>query len=103
MDVFGGIEAGGTKFVCGMGTSPSDLETTQFPTTSPHATVDAAVAWFQERATGRLRAIGIASFGPVDLNRHSPTFGYITSTPKLTWQNFNIAGAIRDALRVPVD
>lgn len=103
MDVFGGLEAGGTKFVCGIGTSPGDHETTQFPTTSPQATVDAAVDWFRSRAAGRLKAVGIASFGPVDLDPKSPTFGYITSTPKLTWQNFNIAGAIRDALRVPVE
>lgn len=103
MDVFGGIEAGGTKFVCGIGAGPDDLETTQFPTTSPDATLDRAIAWFRERANGRLRAVGIASFGPLDLNPASSTFGYITSTPKLAWQNYNITGTIREALDLPVN
>src|ERR1700689_3216253 len=106
MDVFGGIEAGGTKFVCGIGTGPGDLETAQFSTTSPGATIERAVAWFKEKTraqTGvRLQAVGIGSFGPVDLHPDSLTFGYITSTPKLIWQNYNITGAIRDALGVPV-
>ena len=102
MKVFGGIEAGGTKFVCGIGTGPDDLTTTQFPTTTPEATIAEAVGWFRERAGGRLEAVGVASFGPVDPDPDSPTFGYITSTPKAGWQNTDIAGAIRDALHVPV-
>src|ERR1051326_1527774 len=102
MDVFGGIEAGGTKFVCGIGNGPGDLETTEFSTGSPEATTDRAVAWFRGHTGARLLSLGIASFGPVDLNAGSPTFGYITSTPKPLWRNFNISGAIRDALGVPV-
>jgi fructokinase len=102
MDVFGGIEAGGTKFVCGIGNGPGDLETTEFSTGSPEATIDRAVAWFRGHTGARLLSLGIASFGPVDLNAGSPTFGYITSTPKPLWRNFNISGAIRDALGVPV-
>lgn len=102
MSIFGGIEAGGTKFVCGLGTGPEDLVTTQFPTTSPDETIETAVNWFREQAGSRLNAVGIGSFGPVDLHSDSPTFGYITSTPKLTWQNYDFAGAIRRGLHVPV-
>lgn len=99
MPLFGGIEAGGTKFVCGIGNGPEDLETTRFPTTSPDATIQTAVDFFRER---RVHAVGIASFGPIDLNRASPTYGYITSTPKLEWRNFDIAGVVRRALNVLV-
>ncbi len=102
MNLFGGIEAGGTKFVCGIGSGPGDLKTEQFPTTSPAETTAAAIAFFREHTGPPIKAIGIASFGPVDLHPESPTFGYITSTPKLTWQNFNLAGTVAKALNVPV-
>jgi fructokinase len=101
----GGIEAGGTKFVCAVGTSPDDVRAeTRFPTTTPEETIGRAVAFFREQEAkyGRPAAIGIASFGPLDPNPASPTFGYITSTPKPHWANANLAGAIRAALDVPV-
>ncbi|HLK63486.1 MAG TPA: ROK family protein [Bryobacteraceae bacterium] len=101
--MFGAIEAGGTKFVCGIGTGPSDLETTQFPTTtSPEATVQQAVEFFRARGAGKLQAVGIASFGPIDPHPDSPTFGYITSTPKEGWRDFDLAGSVGRALHVPV-
>lgn len=105
MSVFGAIEAGGTKFVCGIGTGPDDLVTTRFETTTPEETLAKAVAFFRERAGADLAAIGIASFGPVDLNPDSPTYGYITSTPKLAWQNYPIVKEIGTALkkRVAID
>src|SRR5260370_9898799 len=101
MHVFGGSEDGGKKFVCGIGTGPEDLETTQFPTTSPEETIRRTVAFFRVQ-TNRLQAVGIGSFGPVDLHRGSPTYGYITSTPKLEWRNFDIVGKVGKALDVPV-
>ncbi len=100
MNRFGAIEAGGTKFVCGAGTGPGDLETIQFPTTAPEATIGSAIDFL--RARGPLEAIGIASFGPIDLHPESPTFGHITSTPKEGWRNVDLAGPIRRALEVPV-
>ena len=93
--MFGGIEAGGTKFVCGVGTGPDNLETVRIPTSTPEATVTQAVAFFRARAP--LRAVGIGSFGPVDLRT-----GHITSTPKSGWQGFDLAGTIGRALGVPV-
>ena len=100
MSNFGGIEAGGTKFVCAVGTNPSDLEITELPTTTPEESIDRVAAFFGPRRP--LEAIGIGSFGPIDPHPKSPTFGYITSTPKVAWRNFDFAGAVHRALGVPV-
>jgi fructokinase len=97
---FGGIEAGGSKFVCGVGTGPMDIRTIEFPTTQPAETIARAVEFFQ--GGGPVSGIGIASFGPIDPNPQSPTFGYITSTPKQGWRNCDFAGAVGRALKVPV-
>jgi fructokinase len=101
MNVFGSIEAGGTKFVCGIGAGPDDLDTVEFPTTSPDETVGKAIAFFQERGN-RVRSIGIGSFGPIDPRPGSPAFGHITSTPKLAWRNYDLAGSVREELGIPV-
>ena len=98
--LYGGIEAGGTKFVCAVGASPDDLRETRFPTTTPDETIQRAIAFF--RAQSHVAAIGIASFGPIDLHLDSPAFGYITTTPKPGWANTDLAGAIKRALSVPV-
>jgi fructokinase len=104
---FGAIEAGGTNFVCGVGTGPEDLRTTRIPTTSPDETIARAVSWFRAQASqsnpsGGLASVGIASFGPVELDSESPAWGHITNTPKSQWRNFDFAGTIRQALGVPV-
>ena len=103
--LFGGIEAGGTKFVCAVGNGPDDVGAeVRFPTTTPEETIGRAIAFFreQERELGKLTAVGIASFGPVDLNPNSPTYGYITTTPKPGWANTDLAGAIGRELGVPI-
>jgi fructokinase len=82
-----------------MGTGPDDLKLGWFPTSSPEETVQSVAAFFGD---ARISAVGIASFGPVDLHTGSPTFGYITSTPKLEWQYYDLAGSVGRALRVPV-
>jgi fructokinase len=99
--LYGGIEAGGTKFVCAVGTSPADLRPVRFPTTSPDETIQRAIDFF--RAQEPVAAIGIGSFGPIDIHRKSKTWGYITTTPKPGWANVDLAGAIRRALNVPVE
>jgi len=99
--MFGAIEAGGTKFVCAVGNGPQDLETVQFPTTTPAETLERTVQFFQ-RFHGELRAVGIASFGPVDLRAGSPTYGFITSTPKAGWRDTDVARFVGNALGVPV-
>lgn len=100
MSRFGGIEAGGTTFRCARGTCPEDAEIAEFPSTSPAETMARVIDFFRNGAP--VDAIGIASFGPIDPDPQSPTFGYITSTPKLDWRNFNFAGAVRQALKLPV-
>jgi fructokinase len=96
----GGIEAGGSKFVCAAGSGPADADIAEFPTTTPEETISRVAEFFHARPP--VAAIGIASFGPIDPNTESPTFGYITSTPKLGWRNFDFAGAIRGALGKPI-
>ena len=97
---FGGIEAGGSKFGCAIGAGPEDAEFAEIPTTAPAETMARVIEFFRTREP--VDAIGIASFGPIDPNPKSPAFGYITSTPKLAWRNFDFAGAVRRALGVPV-
>lgn len=100
MPRLGGIEAGGSKFVCAAGCGPEDVQVCEFPTTSPAETVARAVEFFQAREP--VAAIGIASFGPIDPNPESPTFGYITSTPKPGWRDFDFAGTVQRALGKPI-
>lgn len=104
MPLWGGIEAGGTKFVCAVGTGPDDLRAEErFSTTTPQESISRAIQFFrQQPADEPLSAIGIASFGPVDPDPDSSTFGYITTTPKPGWTHTDVAGAIRRALNIPV-
>ena len=102
MALFGGIEAGGTKFVCGIGTCPDDLEVHTFRTVGPVESIRQAIQFFRDKAGTRLTGLGIASFGPIDLDRTSPTYGYITTTPKTAWRNFDLVGALSKELAVPV-
>jgi fructokinase len=102
--IFGGIEAGGTKFVCAVGTGPDDIRAeARFATTTPEETIGHAIEFFRETAAAHPpAAIGIASFGPIDPRPKSPTWGFITSTPKAGWAQVDFAGPIRDAFGVPV-
>jgi fructokinase len=102
--LYGGIEAGGTKFMCMVGTGPADVAAqARFPTTTPGDTIRRALEFFAPYAArGELAALGIASFGPVDLDQRSATYGYITTTPKPHWSGVNLCGPVQEALRVPI-
>jgi fructokinase len=102
--LYAGIEAGGTKFVCAVGTGPDDLRAlTRFPTTSSDETLAQVIAFLHaQQAIAPIAAIGIGSFGPIDLDTTSPTYGYITSTPKEGWANADIVGTIKRHINVPV-
>lgn len=104
MPLYGGIEAGGTKFVCAVGGGPDDIrDEIRFPTTTPEETIDQAVEFFRTHHMREpLAAVGIASFGPVDPNPTSPTWGYITTTPKPGWAHTDLAGPLQRALDVPM-
>jgi len=101
--LIGAIEAGGTKFICATGTcSGKLLDQVRIPTSSPHETMTAVISYFRESAQ-KLAGFGIASFGPINLNRDSPKYGYITSTPKLAWRDFDLVGTIARAFRLPIE
>jgi fructokinase len=95
----GGIEAGGTKFVCATGRAGRIVAATRIVTTSPSETLGAALAFFQTH--GPVAALGVASFGPIDLDRRSPTYGFITATPKPGWAHTDIVGPLTRALAIP--
>lgn len=102
--LYGGVEAGGTKFVCAVGSGEGNiLEEVRFPTKDPAETLHQAVSFFQARhQESPLSAIGIGSFGPLDLNQASKTYGFITSTPKVNWKNVDIIGEFKQGLDLPV-
>ncbi len=101
--VYGGIETGGTKVVCALGTTPDNLIKIQFTTTSPEESIGKAIDFFKSNIRLKeLVAIGIASFGPLDLDKSSLTYGYITTTPKESWSNINIVQKIQNQISVPV-
>ncbi len=104
MGLFGGIESGGTKFICMIGSTPDNLlAEIRIPTTTPEETIRKVIEFFNPYvSSGELTAIGIAAFGPLDLDPNSPTYGFITSTPKEGWQNVNLYGQIQKELHVPV-
>jgi fructokinase len=100
LPLLGGIEAGGTKFVCAVGDAPQAIRaSTEIPTTIPAETLAQVIDFFQSFA---LRSLGLATFGPIDLDQHSPTFGHILSTPKLAWQSCPIVDIVHAALGMPV-
>jgi fructokinase len=99
--IYGGVETGGTWVVCALGTGPDDITAEEtFPTTEPEPTL-ARIAEFFERGP-RPDAIGVGSFGPVDLDPASPTWGHVTSTPKPGWAHTAVAPMLAERLGVPV-
>jgi fructokinase len=99
--VLGGIETGGSKWECAVGTGPDDLRATvTIPTTTPDETIDRALAFFERE--GPVDAIGIGSFGPVDQKPASTSWGHITTTPKPGWANTDVGQEVRRRLGVPV-
>jgi fructokinase len=97
--LLGGIEAGGTKFVCAVGEPDGTIiERVSIPTEHPDITMPQVIDFFKQY---KIEAIGIGSFGPVDVNPESPTYGMITSTPKLAWRNYPLLQTVREQLQVP--
>lgn len=102
--VSAGVEAGGTKFVCAIGTGPDDLlDSTVVPTTTPAETLGRVRAFLQEPREGiRVGGLGLASFGPLDLRPSSPRYGHITTTPKPGWAGTDLLGAATGWVDGPV-
>ena len=104
MKFFGGVESGGTKFVCIVGLDPDHIiSDTSFSTTNPTETIQRTIEFFRPYSErNELASLGIASFGPVDLDSNSETYGFITTTPKPGWQQVDLYGEIRKALNIPL-
>lgn len=103
--LYGCIEAGGTKFVVGVASAPDDIrETARFDTISPDETIGATVEYLRQAQLrhGTLRAVGIASFGPLELDRTAPDWGYITATTKAGWSHSSFGARVSDALDLAV-
>lgn len=102
MALYGGVEAGGTKFVCAVGDGHGSLaHFVRFPTTTPEETLRRVVRFFATLPQAPI-AVGVGTFGPADLHPDSPTYGHITTTPKPGWAMTDIVGRLRDGLGVPV-
>ena len=102
--LYGGIEAGGTKFVCVVASGPGHIvEEVRFSTTTPEETLGKAIQFFQSFvSSGKVSSIGVGCFGPLDLNPKSSTYGFITFTPKPNWSNTDVRGALQRGLDVPI-
>jgi fructokinase len=99
--LYGGIETGGTWCVCAVGSGPDEISAQdRFATTEPEQTLARIVEFFRDAPP--LEALGVGSFGPVDLDRKSPTWGYVTTTPKPGWQQIAVAPVLAEQLGVPV-
>ncbi|BDR56364.1 fructokinase ScrK [Xylocopilactobacillus apis] len=99
--LLGSVEAGGTKFVCAVGNEDYQvLHKTQFSTSDPQSTIKKTIEFFQQYPD--LAALSIASFGPIELQKNNPHYGYVTKTPKLKWRDTDFLGPVKDALKVPI-
>ena len=99
--MFGAIEAGGTKFVCAISDEKLNIIVrSSLSTTSPEETMQQVFKFFDSYKG--IRAMGIGSFGPIEINKNSPKYGYITSTPKPGWRDFNFVGEMKKHYDIPV-
>ena len=101
---YGGIEAGGTKFVCVVASGPGHiLDEIRYGTTTPAETLERAIQFFQPFVkAGEIRTLGVGAFGPLDLNPQSSTYGFITATPKPGWSKVDVRGTLQRGLKIRV-
>ena len=98
--LYGAIEAGGTKMICAVGDENGYIvDKTVISTTTPDETMPKVIDYFRDKD---IEALGIACFGPIDLDKTSDTYGYIVETPKTAWRFFDIVGTMKDALGVSI-
>lgn len=100
--LYGSIEAGGTKFVCAVGDEELKIiDRVSFPTTTPEETMKQVELFFNKYQSS-IVSIGVGSFGPIDIQSNSETYGFITSTPKIPWQNFDFIGTLNKKFSIPI-
>lgn len=98
--LIGSIEAGGTKFVCAVGDEDYRIkDQITIPTTTPDETLSKVTTYFKNF---EVDAIGVASFGPIEIRKHSPKYGFITNTPKKGWKNVDVLGFLEKEISVPM-
>lgn len=98
--LYGGLEAGGTKMVCALGYADGTIEDKiSFPTTTPEKSIPRIIEYFKDK---EICSLGIGSFGPVDVNPDSESYGNILDSPKLAWQHYPLKKVLEDALCVPI-
>ena len=98
--IYGALEAGGTKMVCAIGTEDGKiLEQCSIPTRIPEETIPPIIDFFKSKD---IAALGIASFGPLCLDKNDPQYGHITTTPKPGWKDYDLVGTMKNALNVPI-
>lgn len=98
--IIGAIEAGGTKFICGIGNEKGEIfEKISFPTETPEITLSKVIDFFKNK---NIEKLGVGFFGPIDLNPESPTYGYVTKTPKLSWIDYDVLGYLKKYINVPI-
>lgn len=98
--ILGALEAGGTKMVMAIGDENGTIfEQTSIPTQTPSETMSKIIEYYKNR---NIEALGIGSFGPIDPDRSSKTYGFITSTPKLAWADYDLVGSIKKELDIPI-
>jgi len=95
----GAVEAGGTKFVCGFGNEQGVIaDRVSFPTEMPEITIPKVIEYFKDK---QVDAIGIGSFGPLGVDKNSPDYGHVTTTPKPGWNGYDFLGALKEVYPVP--
>ncbi|MBM6754043.1 MULTISPECIES: fructokinase ScrK [Lactobacillaceae] len=99
--LLGSVEAGGTKFVCAVGNEDYRImDSVHFPTTTPEETLQRTIDYFKKFPD--LKAISVASFGPIEIRHNSPKYGYITNTPKPGWSNVDFVGTLKKEFNLPI-
>jgi len=98
--LLGALEAGGTKMVCAIGDENGEIfDQVSFPTNDPESTMKNIIDYFKE---SKILGLGVGNFGPIDLNIKSKTYGFITTTPKPGWADYNIVGKLQEGLHIPI-
>jgi fructokinase len=98
---YGGVETGGSWCVCALGAGPDRLDAVEkFPTVGPRETIARTVEFF--RRHGRPRAVGLAAFGPIELEPAAADWGTLGATPKPGWAGAPLGPSLREALKLPV-
>ena len=101
MAVIAAVEAGGTKFICGLGNEKGEIiDKINIPTTTPEETMSKVIEYFKDK---KFDVMGVGSFGPIDPVKSSETYGYITKTPKPYWSDYNIIGELKKHFNVPME